>query len=122
MYFDANLLTHQIVWSALVVWVMRVLKASKSPWLAWISAHSFLVNRTIAIVASGAVALGLHWKYGYDSAVNNGTLTITLTGASFWGLVDHGRDWLFSYIVQQSGYRITEPSVLVSAPSAPGAP
>lgn len=121
LYYDADILTKQIVFSAIVVWAMRLMKGSDWPIFSWISEHSYTINRTLAILASGAVSLGLHWNYGY-SAADSGTFTLTITGVSIAGILDNGRDWIFSYIVQQTGYRLTEPAapteVAVKLPSS----
>ena len=106
LFYDTNMITWQVVWSGVVVWAIKNMKGSRLSIFSWIHEHSFYVNRAVAVIASGLVALGLHWQYGYD-AVDNGTLTFTITGVSLLGILDHIRDWIFSYMIQQSGYRIS---------------
>lgn len=106
MYYDANILANQIGASGLTVWLIRAMKQSHLPMFAWINEHSWLVNRTLAILASLAVSLGLSYQYSYTP---EGILTLSLSGLTVASLIDHARIWLVGYMIQQSGYRLTEP-------------
>lgn len=105
MYYDANVLANQVAASGLIVWVIRALKQSRAPWLSWVNEHSWLVNRTLGIGAALAVSLGLSYQYSYTP---DGVLTLSLSGLTIASLIDHGRTWLVGYILQQTGYRVTE--------------
>lgn len=107
MYYDANVLANQVAASGLIVWIIRALKQSRLPWLSWINEHSWLVNRTLSIVAALLVSLGLSYQYSYTP---DGVLTLSLSGLTLASLIDHARTWLVGYILQQTGYRVTEPS------------
>lgn len=123
MYFDANILTYQFISSAIVVFLLNKAKKAKLPILKWINEDSWHVNRTLAVIASGLVSLGLHWNYSYDG--DAGVLTLSLSGLTLASVLEHGREWLLSYVIQQGQYRISQipkantPDVVIAAPIVP---
>lgn len=74
---------------------------------SWINENSYKLNRAIAIIASGVVALGIGWQYSY--LPDEGVLTLAITGLKYDSIYATAKQWIFSYIVQQTGYRITKP-------------
>lgn len=106
MYYDANVLANQVAASSVVVWLIRAMKQSRMPAFAWVNEHSWLINRTLGIVAALAVSLGLSYQYAYTP---DGVATLTITGLTVASLIDHARIWLVGYSLQQAGYRVSEP-------------
>jgi len=111
VYYDSQIITSQVVLSAIVVNIFRIIKKSKL--IPWINGNTKILNKIIAVAASGLVALGINWNYSYTPD-NDGTIAIMITGVSLAGLYSMAKTWVFSYIVQQSGYRMTEKPVPLS--------
>ena len=107
MYFDVNILTWQMVWSGFVVTVLGYLKKSNLPALSWVNSNTWRVNRTLAVVSSAVVALGIHWNYSYDVAEHGGRLLLEITCLNPSCILEHLKDWGVSYMFQQMGYRMT---------------
>jgi len=106
IYYDSQIIASQIVFSSIIVWLFRL--AKQSSYISFINGETPKVNRMIAIVSSGLVALGLNWTYSYTP---EGILTIQVTGLTLMGIYEGSKQWIFSYIVQQTGYRVTEPTM-----------
>ena len=106
MYYDSQAISSQVVASAVIVWLIRRIKASAL--IPWVNENTKVINKTLAVVMSGIAAIGVGWNYTY-SAADDGTLVFTITGLSFSSIIGYIKSWIFSYVVQQSGYRLTEP-------------
>lgn len=106
LYYDTNIAANQAFWSMVVVAGMGVLKRAQN--IGWISAFSWKVNRTLAVLAALLVSLGITYTYGYEAEAASGTVTLVFTGvapAAIWAKV---KLWVLSYGMQQLGYRATE--------------
>lgn len=67
--------------------------------------NTYAINKFVAVVASGLVAIGINWNYAYS---DDGLLTLTISGLTPMGIYAGIKQWVFSYVVQQTGYKITE--------------
>jgi len=107
IYYDSQIIASQVVFSSIIVWLFREVK--KCGWITFINGETPKVNKLIAIISSGLVALGLNTTYSYTP---EGIFTLQVTGLTLIGVYEGLKQWMFSYIVQQTGYRITEPKSL----------
>lgn len=92
----------QITISAVVVYIIEVVKRSK--FFPWLTTETAKLNRYVAIVLSGLAALGI------NATFTDGTLTIT--GLTVAGILTGALVWLKSFIVQQGMFKI-----LISSPA-----
>lgn len=92
-----NTVENQVIFNAIIVAALQWLKNAK--WFPWLSAETAKLNRVIAILASGAAAIGVH------STFVGGVLTIT--GLS-WAVIGPGLyNWLQSFVFQQLIFKAT---------------
>lgn len=103
VYYDGQVIANQIVYGAIGTFVIQKIKSSKL--VPFINEQTYWINRTLAILTSGIAAIGINYSYSYTS---DGVLNIAITGLTFWGLVEGMKQWLFAYVIQQTGYKLTK--------------
>lgn len=74
MHPDASVLGTQLTMSAVIVFILQVLK--KASWFPWLSDQTQRLNTIVAVVLSGLAALGIHSSFDPASHV------LTITGLS----------------------------------------
>lgn len=92
--------------SAIVVWIMQVIKKSK--WLNFVQEGKPLLNRTISIVG----ALGFH--LGIHEAWNASNHSLLITGLSFSSVLTFLWQWANHFAMQEVVYQAA-----VNKPSGP---
>jgi hypothetical protein len=92
----ADLISTQITASAVIVWVMQKLKNSNR--FPWLSQYTWLANRTVSIIVSGAMALGIHADFDPVKGV------LAISGLTYISLMHGLGDWLRSAVIQQLIY------------------
>ena len=94
----------QVALSAIIIWLMNWAKRSKL--VTFMSAETETVNRLVAVALTGLASLGVHMTHSYDPLADGGTFHLVITGVALGSILAHGRDWIFSYVVTKSGYKL----------------
>lgn len=100
VYYDAQVLTNQVVYGVAGNWLIGKIK--RSEWIPFINKHTFWLNRGLTIAMALASTIGIEHTYSYDAT--SGIFELTVTGLTFWSVVAHLKQFLFAYICQQIPY------------------
>lgn len=98
MHPDASVLGTQLTMSAVIVFILQVLK--KASWFPWLSDQTQRLNTIVAVVLSGLAALGIHSSFDPASHV------LTITGLSPAGIAHAAIDWIRSYAMQYGYFKL----------------
>lgn len=85
--------SYALFFSFLIQWVKN------AKWFPFVNADTATLNKFLAVLASGATALGMHFTF--DSA----TGTLAITGLTFWGIYHGGVLWVRSWLIQEIAYQ-----------------
>lgn len=105
VYYDTNVLTNQMFYGVVGNWVVNKIKSS--PYIPFINAHTKGLNRAVAIGVAGISAIGIDYTYTYSQ---EGLLTFTLSGLTFWAIFEHVKQFIVAYIAQQIPYHVMKPT------------
>lgn len=103
VYLDPQILAKQVEANAAFSFVLEYIKNSSH--FSFITCDTKKLNKYIAMVASGLIALGISYNYSYDPALDGGTLTLVLGHISIASLWTGLTQWFFSFITQQGVYK-----------------
>ena len=114
---DVNAVTWMVVLNAVSVWAINQAKASKLPIFAWVDESTPKVNHWLSIATAGLVTLGLTWSNTWDAT--SGDLTIHIAGLTAANVLLHGKNWVFNYAIQKTGYKMTSTYSVPSSDKEP---
>jgi len=89
-------LLSQLTSSAVVIYVIESLK--KSAWCPWITMETKTINRWLAVVGSGASAIGVHFAYDGKAGA------LLITGLTVAGIAHGLWHWAQQYALTQLAY------------------
>lgn len=92
-------LSNQVIFNAIIVAALQWLKNSK--WFPWLSKETGNINRIIAVILSGAAAIGVHTNFDHATGV------LTITGLTFATISTGLYEWLRSFVIQQLVFKAT---------------
>jgi hypothetical protein len=108
---DHNLIMDQVTTSAIVVYLLQWMKASRWPPLTWVNQNS---ARWLALAASGATALGLQFTWNPNTRVI--ALVVPTLAGFLLMLVHAGSHWLRAHVFQELIYNgVAKPSTTAAA-------
>lgn len=93
---SVGLVINQAMLSTMIAYVIEFAKRTK--WFPWLKAETAKLNRMVAVVISGAAAIGIHATYNHEGGV------LMITGLSAWTIIHGLWDWLRSFIFTQAAY------------------
>jgi len=102
----SNVVLSTFTSSALVVWLMQLVKKSK--WLNFVQEGKPALNRMVSVIAAMIANLGI--SYSWDAQ----THALTIAGLSLVGLLTAGWHWLNHFAMQEVMYQAA-----VNKPTAP---
>ena len=98
----SNLPVSEFTMSAVVVYVLQVLKNAK--WFPWLKAKAVAANRTASIVLAFLGSVWTQWTWTMDPTTH--THTLVIAGLS-WGAVGLALwHWLNHYAMQETIYQV----------------
>jgi hypothetical protein len=103
MIYDGQVIANSVVYAALGNWFIGHVKKSKL--VPLINEQTYWINKTFAMLVAGIAALGVTYTYSYSA---EGVLTVVINGLTLGGLWISFKTWLFSYVLQQTGYHLTK--------------
>lgn len=105
VYYDGQVLTHQLAYGMLGHWLIRRIKTSRL--VPFINEQTYWMNRALAVVLAMLSAVGINYQYAYTA---DGVLTLTLTGLTLASIWDHFLQTVVAYGSQQLPYHLTKSS------------
>jgi len=111
---DLSPLGTQISYSATVVYLLQL--AKNNPRLAFINNNSATVNRIIAVLASGAAAMGAHWTLT-GTLIEGEKIVITIPPLA--DVLTSLAHWFQSFVMQETIYRAVAQKASTPTPDAP---
>jgi len=118
VYYDAQVLTNQVVYGVIGNWVIGFLK--RTAWVPFINANSAKLTRAMTIGIAFVSALGIEYTYSYTL---DGHFLLDLGGLTFASLSGHAYQFLVSYIFQQIPYhamKVRDASAMASVTDRTG--
>lgn len=91
-----NELLSQLTSSAIVIYALEALK--QSAWVPWITVDTRRLNRWLAVVGSGAAALGIHFVFDVEAG------QIIISGLTPSGIAHGLWHWAEQYALTQLAY------------------
>jgi len=96
-----NILGTQFTLSAVVVWLIEKLKASKA--MPFINTETAKLNRLLSIVLAFLSALGIQYSYAFNH--QTGTLILTINGLLLANILHFAWTWLQNFVMQQAIFK-----------------
>lgn len=104
MFYDAQMITNSVVYAGVGNWIVKKLKDSEL--VPFINKSTYWLNHAVAILTALAGTIGIAYTYTWNPT--EGIFQLAFSGLTLTTILAGIKQFLFQYILQQTGYSMTK--------------